>query len=708
MVDYVNAAPMVVDQGTNDNNPVASVVQPLTLPQHLPKYYIYGETGKVGSQYVDTNTYPVTSVYGDDTFDQSKQYYTHSTLFLQHTIAEGNNCVIHRLYPDDGTEPANVTLYLDVLPVAALPVYMKNADGSLQLTVDGDPIQAVAAGNPVTCAGFQLKWVAQSTTTAYGTTPAVPTISAGTQTSGGTTSQKYPIFQFAHDCPGSYGNRLGISLAAQLQSDQSLFPSTQFNDTKNYPYVFALKKMVNVLTGRIASVANVYGSNSANFILEKNKRDPATKAIIDAKKIITDAYINFSGDINLNDLGSMKVFDANVATLAQMFYNAEKVVTDVYRDSLINTTDNNIYAVNLISFTSSNGSPYQALKVVDAVDSIRPTRDVNIMFEGGTDGTILVATGEKAGTVDLALFDSLVAADADNYADPMHEYMDLVLHPESHIHDSGYGMTTKLSLAKFISRRRDTFVDLATYGHDVVDLSIGSQISRGQTLQTVLSLYPESSIFGTSVCRGTVLSGSGILMNGTWTDRVPTTIELAVKSAALMGASDGRWKDGKMFDSAPGSVFTLLKDLDITWIPSSTRNTMWAAGITFAGNYSTRNKFFPAIKTVYNLDSSTLNSYFTACAICYANKVEHAAWRQFTGNVTLTDTQFVKAVNGFVAAQLKDRFNNAVVLIPDCTISAFDAKLGWRWNLAVKIGGNGMKTVQSASVQAFRMSDLPA
>ena len=98
-----------------------------------------------------------------------------------------------------------------------------------------------------------------------------------------------------------------------------------------------------------------------------------------------------------------------------------------------------------------------------------------------------------------------------------------------------------------------------------------------------------------------------------------------------MGAGHGRWKTGYNFDGAPGSVVDNMFGVNVTWVPASVRNRNWDVGLNFVLNYDRRSLFFPALKTVYTDDTSVLNSYFTAMAICYLNKVAHSAWREFSG-----------------------------------------------------------------------------
>ena len=110
MIDIKNAAPMVIDNGVRDLSIRNSVAGSLITPQHMPKFYIFAETGPIGPNFVDFSTDSLTSLYGNETFNPQSKYYTHQTPFLQAAAAAGNNCVVQRLISPDAKDRANVVL----------------------------------------------------------------------------------------------------------------------------------------------------------------------------------------------------------------------------------------------------------------------------------------------------------------------------------------------------------------------------------------------------------------------------------------------------------------------------------------------------------------------------------------------------------------------------------------------------------------------
>lgn len=699
MASLYDSAPRVDSLGTRDFSTRTVPTNFQNIPQHLPKFYIFAEKGPIGPYYVDLSRYSLTELYGSETFNIESKYYTHSTPFIEKTAAAANNMIVHRLLPSDAKDVANIALYLDVLPTT-VTMYQKNSDGSLVRDVSGNPIAVLdGSGNPVTVPGFSVKWVTDKTIANIGTYQRGLLISrAGTQTDPVTNVQstQYPIFEFSAADAGEYGNRLAVRLWAAQQTDIDPFPTLVFSDSKNYPYYFQLYKISDPLTGRMDVIYNNIPSVYNKFIMDPTAKDPASGDAIDLGYVVQTKYIDQVNNYK-NELGSVYVYNSNVQTVLTQFYDAEKLHTDAYTDDLINTIESNIYAINLLSFTNSNGSPYNTIRLVDGPDSVRLTKNTNVFLKGANDGVM-----------DENIFDTLVYNDLLNYGNILHEYQDLVKHPESIIYDTGFKLATKKAMGNFISKRKDTFIVGATYAFNAPSLTVDEHYSVAVALKTAYQLYPESVVFGTQTMRASIFSGSGVIVNSNYKKRVPMSYDFLYKSALYMGASNGKWKNGYLFDREPNSVITELKDIDVTWIPSAVRSTLWSVGIVFPLNFEINKQFFPAVRTIYENNTSVLNNYFTAMAICYLNKIAHAAWRKFTGSISLTNAQLEEQVNRFVEQAVVDTFDGLFVIKPNATVTEMDALRGYSWTLPIKIYANNMKTVLETYVEAYRMSDLTA
>lgn len=692
--DIQNASPQVYSLGIRDKSARGVNTTTLNQPQHLPKFYIYAESGPVGPNYVTLSETSLTSLYGDETFKTESKYYTHQTPFLEVVAAAGNNCVVHRLIAPDAKDRANVTMYLDILPTQ-VPVYQKNTDGSLKLDNAGDPItEKDSGGSDLTVAGYKVCWVADHTVTDVGTyRPGLKVVRNGVQVEGAVQSMQYPMYEVGARYQGEKGAKTALRMYPSLQSDAGSYPSYFLSEMKVFPFNFQVVELVNTVTGRTDVITTTAGAQVSRFSSKKGVVDLYNPGAIDFAAMAKSQYIDTT-EVKAGSIGDVYAYTDNIETVLGLLYAAEKVISDPHRDVVINTTENNIHAINSLSFTSSNGSPYQAIKLVDASGSIRLTRNTNVFLKGTTDGTIT-----------LNLLDAQVADDMMLYNDSTSEYNDLVRHPESIIYDSGFSLPTKRVLPKFISLRKDTFITLATFSH-INQASLPSeQVSVGIALKTMLELYPESDYWGTSVARGMIMAGSGEIIGHTYDKRVPTSYEVAYRAARYMGASDAKWRSGFIFDSAPNSLVSQLKNVESAWVPATSRSIMWSVGINFSLAYEVKQQFFPALQTVYENDTSVLNSFFVAVACCYLNKVSHAAWREFSGTISLTNAQFEEELNKFVNAAVKDKFDGKFTVTPMAAVTEADNARGYSGTLPIKLTANTMRTVLSTYVETYRADE---
>lgn len=701
-LDIDTATPGVNDLGTRDLSS-RTITQPVLLfPQHLPKFYIFGETGPMGPTYVDLSRTTLTELYGDKTFDVKSKYFLHQTPYLQAAARAGNNCVVHRLPGRNAKDKANVAFYLDILP-AVVQLYEKNQDGSLVYDAQNNPKPLLDNNQqPVTVAGHKVAYVLDHVSVPLGEyEPGQLTQRPGIQVSGQTQSVQYPLFEMSAEHAGEFAKTLGGRMYAALKTDLVPFPDNFLAEAKMFPYYFQLMKLSPSVAGKIDPVLNGFGAQYSRFVLQEEGRDPGSDAVVDLATVLQDNYIDPASGVKTG-LGFVKMYADNIAEVSKMLYEGEMVVADQHRDRQINNSEENYFALNILGFTSSNGSPYQSIKVVDQVGTVRMTRNSTHFLDGASDGEI-----------DAELLDQLFIDDMENYQNTLTEYHDLVKHPESIIYDSAFGLAAKRAAAKFISKRKDTFVVLSTFAHNAPAGTLSDQSSVGIALKTMLELYSESSHFGTKVMRGMIMGGSGEIVSSLYKKRVSTAYEVLCMAADYMGAANGAWKNGKCFDKAPNNILKYLKNLDVVWVPTAVRKVLWGVGVNFALRYSTAGgpgnggqNFFPALQTVYDDDTSVLNNFFTAVGLCYLNKVAHAAWREYSGDIELSPAQLEERVNTFVNEQIKDKFDGKFVVVPAATVTSFDAQRGYSWTLPIKLYARTSRTVMNTYAEAHRLDEL--
>ena len=695
----INAAPMTNMLGTQDLSTRQVPREPEAIPTHCPKIYLYAKKGPTTPQLAVGASRSL--IYGEDTFDVRQKWANHATVFANGINAEGNAAMYQRVLPTDAGPEANILLSLDVLETT-VDDYERNTDGSIKMNgVTGLP---VIVGSPIP--GFKVKWHVSHINTAAGMSAwGAATITAGDQVDGATTSQRYPVAQFKMSYVGEDGNNTGIRLWAPNATTGGGFDKRVLSREKVYPFRASVIRRNNK-TGTSKVTETLFGEQSVLTTFKQGVINPITDSKMSFDEVFLDAYRNLT-DLRypplFGEFGDVKVYGGNIQTLLDMFYAAEKDYIDnaanpstIKHDfpTAAGVTAGDEWLFNMLTGTSTEAYPYHTFQVVSGTGSTRLGESVNIY-----------ATGSSDGTMNDTLFADLVAEKAVEYLDPNNNLMDIAMNVESILYDSGFPLDTKYALCSFISQRKDTFVALSTHEVGGMTLTASEDNSVAIALRTRLEMYPESDYFGTHVMRGLVMGRSGKIRASQYNKRVSPLYEVAVKSARYMGAGNGRWKPGKNFDGAPGSILDLIYDVSVSWTPASVRNRDWDAGLNWVQTYDRRSNFIPALKTVYNDDTSVLNSYFTAMAICEINKVCKRAWRYFSGVSNLTDGQLAERVDEFIKRYTQGRFDDRFIIEPETYYTEADTARGYSWSTRVKLYAPSLKTVMTTYVQAYRMSD---
>lgn len=679
---------MVIPYGTQDLSTRQVPREPEIVPQHCPKFYLYTQKGPTDPQLVVGSERD--NMYGAASFDLRGPYANHATVVANLINAAGNACMIERVIPEDAGPEATLCLWLDVLPTQ-VDDYARNGDGSIMVDTLGNPTVLGKID------GYKVKWILTNRTASDINQFGQANIMPGTQTDPDTNtqSQKYPILELKASSIGSAGNNAGIRLWAPTLEDSTNMPVSMMANDRAYPYNISVIRRPDANTSP-GVVTTVFGDQYLLVTMKEGVINPTTDAQLYLGDVFLNSYQNTTDPTYpplYGDFGSLAIYNDNISTLLGMFHTAEIP----YIDSFSDFTDsvNDIHLFNFVSGVSSQNVPYHSYQFVDATDSVILSRYSNIYASGSSDGTM-----------NDALFAELVKNRVSKYTDPNDPVQDNAMNVESIIYDTGFPLATKQALCQFIGVRKDTFVVLSTFDVNGPELTMSEEYSVAVALRTRLQMYPDSDYFGTPTMRGMIIGGSGKLLNSQYTKRLPLSVEVAIKSAAYMGAGNGKWKNGYNFDGAPNSIITNMYDLSVKYLPSDVRNRNWSVGLCIPERYDRRSYFFPALKTVYTDDTSVLNSYFVAMAICELNKIAAKAWREFSGVEGLTNAQLADRVNAFVTAKVNGIFDNRYVVVPDAFFTDMDLLRGYSWTLPIKIYAPSLMTVMTTYVQAYRISDL--
>jgi hypothetical protein len=695
MTAILNAAPMTNMLGVQDLSARALVLEPEALPTHLPKIYLYTQKGPTTPQLVSGAS--LVSLYGADSFDARLPWATHATEMAKLINSKGNALMVQRVMPDDAAPPATIRLMLDVLPTN-VQQYERNSDGSITTDVNGDPVAVTGLG--ATLAGYRIKWVAIKVPSS-GAVFGAGTIIAGDMVDGETNSQRYPIADLEVSHFGAYGNDRGLSLWQPFATSTQPLDTRLLTSRKVMPFRMACKGRANSqATGK--TIATLQADQYVTVTWKKDTIDPNT----DSQMYIGDVFLQAYQDLSspgvtptFGPFGRLHMYDANIATVLDLLYTAELAANGDFTDLPAGGTSvADKYLINMISASTSEGAPYYAIEqVASGTGAVRPSENTIIYALGGADGTMTEAD-----------FGVSVAELVTEYGDENSPLQDTAKYPESIMYDSGFPLDTKKAMCSFISVRKDTAVVLSTYDTAGQRLTASQESSLAVALRTQLQLFPESEYYGTSTMRGMVVGRNGKMFGSQYKGYLPLTFEIASKAAEYMGAANGKWKPEKAFDIAPANQVNLFSDVNITFTPAKARNKDWDNGLVWVENFDRSSLYFPALQTVYDDDTSVLNSFFTMMACVELEKVGDRARRAFSGSSKLTNAQIIERVNKFVEDNTTGRFDGRFVIVPNAYFTDADIARGYSWTLAIKIYAPNMKTVQTLTIEAHRIEELAA
>lgn len=697
-----SGAPAAYHLGTDDISPVQLPRIPLAIPQHCVQVFLNTQTGPETEELVVGTK--LINMYGQESFNPRGQFYNHQTLLAVGLNSRGNLMSVKRIVADDAQE-SYITLYLDII-ADNITQYERNVTTEKFVMNGLNKIPLTSGGNPVTVPGFKVKWVANTTkqqtpkqgggmdeTILY--TDGVDI--AGNQTVGFVTSRRYPIATFKHNFKSKAGDLVGISMWSQTTDNSSRMPTKMMEKYKAYPYFMKLlTKSEETATATIKSTLT--GSKQVTVTLKEDVYDPLSDIAMFAGEAFVDRYQSISDPRypkQYGDIGLVKIYTENIATVSQMLLEAEVAagVLDSCDFTSDLVADDQKFLYNIVNFTTSSGAPYKSVEVVAENDSATLASSSTIFLGGGSNGTLTSAQ-----------YNTKVRAYMQRYSDENDPLQSYAGHPQNNIYDTGFELATKMELARFISIRKNTLVHLGTYvqGEDFVDTD--TETSTARTLQSYLANYPESDYFGTEVFRGTVTPGSYKLSNSRYRDRVSLVYERAMKRSDYMGSSEGKWKNGFNYDGYPGSLISSGYDIKPEFVSKTGVLTAWDAGTVYVAQYDTSSWHFPCFRTVYNNDTSILNSDQVASAIAHVNTIVSQTHRKFQGIEGKTPAELSKMYNDDITAQLKGKFDNKYKITPQAGFTSMDQLRGYSITVPVLFEGTVMPTVMTTYVTATRMS----
>ncbi|WP_257291504.1 hypothetical protein, partial [Endozoicomonas sp. ONNA1] len=414
-------------------------------------------------------------------------------------------------------------------------------------------------------------------------------------------------------------------------------------------------------------------------------------------KVLVDAYQNMDASTGLppkyGPVGKVHFYEETYNALMALLLSAEQNADNLVSGNMVPDQ------VNPVSAMYNDGVPYHAIEVMsEQPGNITLGEKLNHFFIGGEDGTLSVEKYEEG----------VARIMQSGYQDPMDPLENMATHPFSMIWDCGFTIDTKKELCRVLGHRKDVGVVLSTHVDGEESLNWVEEEALGNQLKNIMAAYPESTYYGTPVARGVVVAGSGTYSGSSWTRPISVTLDLADKVARFAGAGDGKFKADLGFDVPPNNQITLLRDLTNTYKPVTQRIKDWDAGLVWAQSYDRRSNFYPGIQTVYNDDTSIMNSMINMIIEMELQKVCFRVWRDLSGNSKLTTEQFIERSDRLIERNTVGRFDDRVTIIPETYFTEGDEARGYSWSCKIHMYGANMMTVGTFTVVSHRNEDLTA
>lgn len=672
-----NAAPRFIPSGFKDEGYRTLPSQSEDLPQHFPLFYIYAKRGKLIPILASGNY--AKNMFGTETFEERSKYFTHQTLAFTTCNAVGNVAFLRRVVPADATR-ASIVFSIEIVE-DDVPQFDRDADGKAIRDVNGD---RVLSGN--TEPGYRVRIIKTQVTdinNLRGEIRQQGTLVGGT----GKTSMIYPLFAGYMEV-GEFGNNLGTSWYQ---------PNVNTPDPADGEVIDAEGAMIyrSVWKERESArktpfiVPTINNEQYVEFCMAEGIVNSKFDMALPFSRVVTDyqqeAIPGF--EMQAGPLEDFYVYQDNIDAVSEILGTLEAP----FQDSEF--TNNK---VNLLSGSDHSSREFYSYFFDDS--SLRMDADTVHYAEGGSDGTMTHDT-----------FDELVAHECrNNWSDPEYPLLDMALHPFSVLYDTGFTLDTKKAIIDTIGYRNDISVGYCSQNVQDPKNSISEDSAILTSLRTYARLTPESVIHGTPVCRAVAWAQCGTWINSNYkfATTIPVLMALIEKRAAYMGASNGIYKGPKSYDVDGSKQINTMTNVSHPWKPDLTSSKDWAIGMNWVIRHDRNTLFIPASQTIYDDDTSPLNSDINMLIMVDILKKSHIVWRRMVGNVKFTDPQFAERSDELLLELTDGIYDGRCVIRPNTVFTRMDKLRGYSWTQNTEVYLNNMRTVETVNLIVRRMSDL--
>lgn len=769
MSTIYTSTPRAMLLGVKDESIREVPLEDIVLPAHLPWVMTFAEQGD-GFPHMLMSSGAV-RMYGSDTFDISGKYATHQTALINVFMANANPMMLQRIIPE-GAKTSILRLSVEIIPTMIPDYERSETDGSIVYEFNEydervpkvkemiagnrvvyhttvapwkteDPVKtaaAIAVGGGTIVRNYRSGDTLSSTGEKLGELE--PTISAKVPT-----STLYPVMDVLVSSAGSFGDRKGIRLMLPTTKGSNPLDYNTFRESRAYlPRLGLVTK--DPKDGNYVNIPTTGGDTFIDVSFKEGVRTERAKVpLYIADRLIEDYEIATESQPHIpGPYSKVHVYHNELAEALGVLINgtdgSSTAIAGIKGESGFNDiaaewqrlpiNDASAQRLNFLGGYDETGAPYFAFETSKSAlfGGVALGNETYIFPEGGEDGLPLMATGEINELAKYEMYDNAVRKEAENFGNGEVKFLNTAKYPISALWDTGFSMDTKKAMLTPIGLRKDFGVVLATHSVGdffnettettpgkyvtkrvyqwVDDNDIASETSIAGVLRTHASLYPESEVYGTPVCRAIIVGQSGRLINSSYTRRLPLTIEYGNKVSRFMGAADGFWNPARAYDQKGQNIIEIMRDVNLTWREENVANQQWANGLVYAEDYDMRRMFFPAIRTVYNNETSVLNSSITMWAIITIEREAHNSWRDLVGNAKFSPAKFLQESDRILTERLAKRFDDRFIIEVETYYTESDTVRGYSWSCNIHIYAPNMKTVGQYTVVAHRIEDYQA
>lgn len=564
-------------------------------------------------------------------------------------------------------------------------------------------------------------------------------------------STLFPIMDVLVSSEGEFGNRKGIRIILPTTKGANPLDSGTFYESKSYLPRLGLVSVDPKDSSRYVNIATTNGDLFMDVSFKEGVRTERGKVpLFIGDRLVEEYQINSVNQPFIpGPYGKVHVYQDELTAALEVLINGtlagDPLAGKIKGEKDFNLPENigdyahyplsedTAHMLNFLGGFDENGIPYHAFETKKSAsfDGVAVGNETYIFPYGGKDGLPLTATGEIDELAKYEMFDEAVRHEAENFGLGKVKWLNTAKYPISAVWDTGFSMDTKKALLTPMGLRKDIGVVLAT--HSVGDyISVAEVDPTTGAMQVVKKFqwmkdndmdtetgvagqlrefarnYPESEVYGTPVCRAIIVGQAGRLIGSSYTRRLPLTIEYANKVSRFMGAADGFWNPTRAYDQKGQNIIELMRDINLTWREENVANQQWANGLVYAEDYDMRRMFFPAIRTVYNNETSVLNSSITMWGITTIEREAHNSWRDLVGNAKFSPAKFIQESDRILSERLAKRFDDRFIIEVETYYTESDRLRGYSWSCNIHIYAPNMKTVGQYTVVAHRIEDYQA